>query len=536
MMITTPHFLKHLTKQDGLCLGAIALITLFIRLPFFFEAVINWDESTFILMGESLLDGHLPYTQLWDLKPPLLFVAYALFILTLGKSILSIRIAGTLCVMVVAVLVYFCAKTFTQATAACLVAIATALGISVLSAGQAVMSEHVAIVPLTAALAVLFLKPKPGLKATFAIAMLLTTAAFMRLNLGYSVIIIGFYISLQHLPDWTRMVRQAVSYSFGSFFVCFLTFFPYWLTGNSKLWWLSVIVAPLSYSDSQLGGAQVFSRLKYGLINSSQDNMIMGITLVLWLGGALGIFLAISPKTKGFYSRSYPAIALGLLTISILVSILETGASHQHYLIQLVPCLGLGFAFLWQKISRNSLLDRVLFGLTLVLLLSSLTPIITEYRIVGGRLLAGGPLRVGPAYEIAAYFQEQAAEGEPIYMMSDHIVYWFLDSEPLTPATTHPSTISREYVLDVLYGAESSPESEIAKVFAAKPEFVVKERVVRYLLSGEMQPVKTFLERELATHYDQVAQIDGRLIYRRNEAHPTCLGRGGGVGANPGLC
>jgi len=515
MMITTPPFLTNLTKQDGLFLAAIAVITVLIRLPFFFEAVINWDESTFILMGESLLDGHLPYTQLWDLKPPLLFVAYALFILTLGKSIVSIRLAGTLCVMIVAILVYFCAKTFTHATSAGLSAIATALGISVLSAGQAVMSEHVAIVPLTAALAVLFLKPKPGLKATFAIAILLTTAAFMRLNLGYSVIMIGFYLILQYLPDWTRMVRQAVSYSFGSFFVCFLTFFPYWLTGNSKLWWLSVIVAPLNYSDSQLGGVQIFSRLKDGLINSSQNNMIFGIILVLWVGGALGIFLAVLPKIKRVYRPSYPAIALGLLTISILVSILETGAAHQHYLMQLVPCLGLGVAVLWQTISRNIILDRVLLGLTLVLLLSSLTPIITGYRIVGGRLLAGGPLQAGPAYEIAAYFQEQEAEDEPIYMMSDHIVYWFLDSEPLTPATTHPSTLSREYVLDVLYGVDSSPESEIAKVFAAEPKFVVKERFVRYLLSGNMQPVKTFLDRELANHYEQVAQIGGRLIYRR---------------------
>ncbi|OAB57963.1 hypothetical protein AY600_07870 [Phormidium willei BDU 130791] len=517
MMMILPDLRKHLTKQDGLYLASIAVITVLIRLPFFFEAVINWDESTFILMGQSLLDGHLPYTQLWDLKPPLLFVAYALFILTLGKSILSIRLAGTLCVIIVAILVYFCAKTFTQATAAFLSAIATALGISVLSAGQAVMSEHVAIVPLTAVLAVLFLRPKPELNATFAIAILLTMAALMRLNLGYSVLILGFYLILQHLPDWTRLIRQAVSYSLGSFLVCFLTFFPYWLMGHSKLWWLSVIIAPLNYSDSQLGASQVFNRLKDGLISSSENKMIFGITLLLWLGGAFGIVLSILLKNKQVYSRSHPAIALGLLTISIFISILETGAAHQHYLIQLVPCLGLGFAILWQTISQNIILDRVLFGLTLVLLLSSLTPILTEYRIVGGRLRAGDSLQVGPAYDIAAYFREQEAEDEPIYMMIDHIVYWFLDSQPLTPATTHPSTLSREYVLDVIYGVESSPESEIAKVFAAEPKFVVKERFVRYLLSGNMQPVKTFLERELANHYEQVAQIEGRLIYRRIE-------------------
>ena len=38
------------------------------RLPFVAEYVIDWDESTFILMAQSLLNGHLPFTELWDLK------------------------------------------------------------------------------------------------------------------------------------------------------------------------------------------------------------------------------------------------------------------------------------------------------------------------------------------------------------------------------------------------------------------------------------------------------------------------------------
>ncbi len=45
-----------------------------IRLPFFFRDYVDRDESTFILMGQSWVDGHLPYTQLWDLKPPLVFL------------------------------------------------------------------------------------------------------------------------------------------------------------------------------------------------------------------------------------------------------------------------------------------------------------------------------------------------------------------------------------------------------------------------------------------------------------------------------
>ncbi len=63
-------------KDNLLIFIYLLLLTIAIRLAFLFPAVINWDESTFILMGQSILDGHLPYTNLWDIKPPLAFVSY----------------------------------------------------------------------------------------------------------------------------------------------------------------------------------------------------------------------------------------------------------------------------------------------------------------------------------------------------------------------------------------------------------------------------------------------------------------------------
>ena len=61
----------------------LLLLAIIVRLPFFFKDVIDWDESTYILMGQSVLDGHLPYTELWDLKPPGAFLIYAVSMLFL---------------------------------------------------------------------------------------------------------------------------------------------------------------------------------------------------------------------------------------------------------------------------------------------------------------------------------------------------------------------------------------------------------------------------------------------------------------------
>lgn len=82
-------------KDSYIFLGVI-VCTIILRSPNLFPSVINWDESTFILMGQSVLDGHLPYLELWDNKPPLLFFIFALFIGIGGKNIVWIRVAGSL--------------------------------------------------------------------------------------------------------------------------------------------------------------------------------------------------------------------------------------------------------------------------------------------------------------------------------------------------------------------------------------------------------------------------------------------------------
>lgn len=73
-------------RQSILALIYIITLCLVIRLPFFFTTVINWDESTFIIMGQSILDGHLPYTVLWDNKPPLLFVFFCVCNRSIGQK------------------------------------------------------------------------------------------------------------------------------------------------------------------------------------------------------------------------------------------------------------------------------------------------------------------------------------------------------------------------------------------------------------------------------------------------------------------
>ena len=50
------------------------------------QEVIDWDESDFILMGQSFYKGNLPYIELWDLKPPMHFLLIGFTFKTFGSS------------------------------------------------------------------------------------------------------------------------------------------------------------------------------------------------------------------------------------------------------------------------------------------------------------------------------------------------------------------------------------------------------------------------------------------------------------------
>ena len=124
------------------------LVSLAMRWPFFFPAVLNWDESSSILMGQAVLEGFTPYADFFNLKPPLLFYSFAGFIALTGKSIVGIRILGSLCVAGTALGVHLLARGVVGRGWGYAASALTVLAASVTMSGQAVMTETVAILPL----------------------------------------------------------------------------------------------------------------------------------------------------------------------------------------------------------------------------------------------------------------------------------------------------------------------------------------------------------------------------------------------------
>src|SRR3954464_12635439 len=54
------------------------------------------DQSIYALVGEGVLHGKMPYRDLWDFKPPGIFLVYALAQGLFGRSMLAVRLLEVL--------------------------------------------------------------------------------------------------------------------------------------------------------------------------------------------------------------------------------------------------------------------------------------------------------------------------------------------------------------------------------------------------------------------------------------------------------
>lgn len=78
----------------------ITLLCILLRLPTFGNPMLDYDEQLYLVVGDRILHGQLPYVDLWDRKPIGLFLFYAGVRLLGGGGIIQYQLMAALCVAV----------------------------------------------------------------------------------------------------------------------------------------------------------------------------------------------------------------------------------------------------------------------------------------------------------------------------------------------------------------------------------------------------------------------------------------------------
>jgi 4-amino-4-deoxy-L-arabinose transferase-like glycosyltransferase len=510
--------------------AVLAVVTLILRLPYFFPAVLDWDESTAIIIGQGILDGFLPYIELWEAKPPLVFFFFAGAIAIVGKTIASVRTAGYLWLTIAAFLTYRSAYKVTGERRVSLAsAVLMIVVVSVL--GRWVNSEILSLVPLAGLLLLLISGPESTL-AWFCTGLLMGTAALFRFDLVYTAVFVGAYVVAVIWfvsRSWKKSVIGGLLYSIGGFAIVLLSAVPYLLLGYLQSWFTSVFVAPYVFSASHVAAHRLGDLTEQLIVTLVPHSRRFDVSdfipcLLLWCGGLVGVAIFCFRWREFPKAKRLQCLATLVLLVGAITSVLLTGIPSRKYWIQSFPFLAVFVAFAIGYIPSGRLRMLATISGLLILLTAIGHRWVLAYSTTFHNLERAHGFQYGAEWELAKYLKRENPTGEPIYLMSDHIVYWFIGQYPLTRLSTHPSNIAKPEFVETIEGSSATPESEMTKILLKRPLFIVKTAQLMYL--DETASMDKLFRNALAEEYFLAAEIEGREIYRRKsvacDASPNC--------------
>ncbi len=360
-MTSLKSVIKSEITNSYMFLGLILVLTLILRMSFVHEPF-DRDEGTYILLGQEVFKGAVPYRDAIEMKLPGSFYLFAL-ITIFGNSVEYIRIITALYSLLTVTFTYLLACTVGSRRSGLLAALLCGIftcGPIVQGSGSNL--EVFLLLPMMAGVYLLFLGFDSRHRLYFTASGFLLACAVSIKTIALPV----FLLPLLFLPFVNRSSRSCryvawnvAWYIIPGIFMCVLLVVYLAVNGawNDFVYWNFTFASAYAESSWQLFWDRLISR---GVSTASEF-------LLLWIAAvpALYWFLVKHRSPKGLF--------LVGLVVATVVAVCLPGKFWPHYLIPLIPPLsiaaGVGLATLYEN-------RRLLFYLLLPFLVLALYPTI----------------------------------------------------------------------------------------------------------------------------------------------------------------
>ena len=430
----------------------------------------GWDESTFIIMGSHVLEGHLPYLELFDIKPPGIFFALAGVMSVFGENLLAVRFFGTFCLLVSAIAGYAIAiRQTTPLIAGASMTVFCALTCA--DEFQPTMTEHLTIALMMPACWLLVAR-HDQLWVAFLVGVLLSAATLTRMNIAFVVLAVGgFYVwrFVRPRPDVPRLAIAA--YGVGGALPLALLLLVYWLADGLDVFVLSVFRVPVHYAFFQQGMAAVILGQAAFWMTCVREDPYIFLPATLFIGTGLATHAISRGKGLLFGDNGLLLLVLGAVSLSIL----KGGATWGHYLLQALPLVLLLAAAGFETLTTRRLGALLFLGLYVLTVGASLA------RFGGSSVeqvrqgLAPSQRSLLPRLRTAAeLILEDRCCGELVYAPRDHLIYWYLKQRPPT-VLVHPSSVNNPAIMTPLVAHGYVPEDEQRRILERNIGYIVMD-------------------------------------------------------------
>lgn len=503
-------------KEWFIFIGFLFLVS-FLRIKTFFLSVIGWDESNYLLMAQSMLNGHLPYTQIWNNKPPGIYIIFALSQILFGKSVISIRIVTCMAVAISCYLLYRLGKIFGKN--------GTKLGVlagilyavySLNDYGLAAMPEIFFTPFVILAFYLLFSKrayPDKLIGTNSLRFFLIGLSMGIALQIKYVVLfdliamllIIGIDLFLLNRDNMKQFfIRTSICYVLliiGPILLLIFILLYFTLNGDFYTYIGANFISGIKYI-----ALKGFSFIQF--VKAFQEEIVSNF--FLWLCSLLALVYMLFFSTTNRETRRNLIFLFVWFFIAFL-GVCSTKRFYSHYFLQVLPilCLISSYIIVDRIYKTNNSIKRKQKFILIFILCSFLSLNIYPHLLDATKFIyfryAKGISNWGDKYAIISkYLKERVQKDDYIYVVDDKTIIYYLVGAKIPTKYIYPSFLIQGGYPKII---GINQIDELHSIIQKKPVYIVKQRQKDNLFY-------TTLNGYLEKFYIFETSINGVRLYR----------------------
>jgi hypothetical protein len=477
---------------------------LLVRAQTFDNPVLGFDEQFYLLVGDRMLHGAVPYVDIFDRKPIGLFLIYTAIRALGGDSFIQYKLVACGFVALTALLIYRAARPISSAFAACVVACLYILWLN-FTEGEGGQAQVFYNLPMLMAAMLTWRAVRTGERIVTlgGAAMLLVGIA---IQIKYTAIFEGLFFGIALL--WARYRSRASLAALAAL----------------ALFWIGCALLPTGLAALvywRIGALQPFLFANFlSLFARTPDPFpaeMAGLFKILGILLPLLLFCVLSPRDRDFaktMGSTFPLLWLGAALLGVLL--FGSFLAPQYSMPVLVPaCIAAAPFF------AGSGHARIAAGVTLAAAL-----------LIGQIGLQRNAFQKGGRAEALAVAQAAQPSHGCIYVYDGYPALYMLTHSCLPTRWAFPGHLNtREEDSANAIGVD--PASEVRRILATRPEVIVDDAPAYEFGNPE---TRALVESALARDYHLDTEVKTgaaryRLVYRLNGAVGS-LSAPGGSGPN----
>jgi len=453
---------------------------------------IDSDIHTYLLVGNDVLNGNLPYENQWDDKGPLLYIIYSILIFISNKNLVIFKILCDVIVLIIAFLIANISLIINKTNKISHALFNSILFITLLSQpwGSAEYSEIFALLFLSLSIFI-FLKHQNNLGFVFAsgIAFGITTLT----NQGSGVFLFLFLFLIYQSKKLAHLNLFILGISIPHVIMLGL----YASRNLLDIYFSTLFFIPINYSSQRFDFVYEFS--VYLRETLYFDPFLYSIIILLFV---ISIFKLIQFKNLSFY-EFIPYIGIILSLIFFFLG--STG--YKHHLIFFLFFLSL----IPLSLNRSKKSFRwifVLFILFSFLFFGNKSIHKSLYNFYNlEEIYANYPLR-----QLAQEIENEFENDFNIFALDHTLVLFYLNLEN-EGYIIHPTNYLEPSIINQLIKVEKIQENELSFQISQKPNVVICSQEIRSLIEEVNCEVTDFYKGYRKINTDKYFENNYRTYY-----------------------